>query len=80
MTDFDLYRHAYKLCQIGEWSTALKVYEKILKKDRNDAYLWYVIGDIHETLENYKVSSMCFDKAKSLGYGMDVNRALQQKI
>jgi len=26
MTDFDSFRQAYKLCQIGEWSDALQVY------------------------------------------------------
>ena len=80
MTDFDSFRQAYKLCQIGEWSAALKVYEKILKKDPADAYLWYTIGDLHEILENYKVAAMCFDKAKSLGYGVDVEHVLEQKI
>ena len=80
ITDFDSFRQAYKLCQIGEWSSALKVYEKILKKDPDDAYLWHAIGDIHEILENYKVSAMCFDKAKSLGYGVDVEHMLHQKM
>jgi len=80
ITDFDSFRQAYKLCQIGEWSSALKVYEKILKNDPDDAYLWHTIGDIHEILENYKVSAMCFDKAKSLGYGVDVEHMLHQKM
>jgi len=80
MTDFDLFRQAYKLCQIGEWRNALKVYEKILKKDPSNAYLWYTIGDLHETLENYKVSGMCFNKAKSLGYGIGVKHVFHEKV
>ena len=80
MTDFDSFRQAHELCQIDEWSAALKVYEKILKKDPTDAYLWYTIGHLHETLENYKEAAVCFDKALSLGYGVDVEHVLNQKM
>jgi tetratricopeptide (TPR) repeat protein len=80
MTDFDSFRQAQELCQIDEWSAALKVYEKILKKDPTDAYLWYTIGHLHEILENYKESAVCFDKALSLGYGVDIEHVLEQKM
>ena len=80
MTEFELFKQAHDLCEIDKWSAALKVYEKILKKDPADAYLWYTIGEVHEILENYKVAAMCFDKAKSLGYGVDVEHVLEQKM
>ena len=80
MTDFDLFKQAHDLCEMDKWSAALKVYEKILKKDPADAYLWYTIGHLHEILENYKESVVYFDKAKSLGYGVDVEHVLEQKI
>ena len=53
---------------------------KNIKKRPSDAYLWYTLGDLHEILENYKVAAMCFDKAKSLGCGVDVKHVLEQKI
>lgn len=50
------------------------------QKDPTDAYLWYTIGDLHEILENYKVAAMCFDKAKSLGYGIDVDHVFHKNV
>ena len=68
MTEFELFKQANELTQKGEWSDALKVYEKIVKKDPTDAYLWLKIGEMNEELENDKVAVMCFEKALSLGY------------
>jgi tetratricopeptide (TPR) repeat protein len=68
MTDFDSFRQANELTQKGEWLDALKVYEKIVKKDPTDAYLWHRIGEMYEELENHKDAIICFEKARSLGY------------
>ena len=80
MTEFELFKQANELTQKGEWLAALKIYEKILKKDPTDAYLWYTIGHLHEILENYKEAAVCFDKALSLGYGVDIEHVLEQKM
>ena len=74
MTEFELFRQANELTQKGEWLAALKIYEKIVKKDPTDAYLWHRIGEMNEELENDKVAVMCFEKARSLGY--DENNVL----
>jgi tetratricopeptide (TPR) repeat protein len=79
MTEFELFKQANKLTQKGEWSNALKVYEKIVKKDPTDAYLWHKIGEMYEELENDKIAVMCFEKARSLGYSVDVEHILHEK-
>jgi tetratricopeptide (TPR) repeat protein len=68
MTEFELFKQANELTQKGEWLAALKIYEKIVKKDPIDAYLWHRIGEMNEELENHKGAIICFEKARSLGY------------
>ena len=79
MTEFELFKQAHDLCEMDKWSAALKVYEKIVKKDPTDAYLWHKIGEMYEELENDKIAVMCFEKARSLGYSVDVEHILHEK-
>ena len=68
MTDFELLKQANELTQNGEWSEALKIFEKILKIDPTDAHIWQKIGEMYDELEHEKVAAMCYEKAHSLGY------------
>ena len=80
MTEFELFKQAKKLVEQEKFSDALKIYQKLLDTNQTDAYLWYTIGHLHEILENYKEAAVCFDKALSLGYGVDIEHVLEQKM
>lgn len=69
MIDFESYKQANELTQQGKWLDALKIYQKLLKNDQTNSYLWYKVGEMYEETGNDKDAVICIEKAHSLGYG-----------
>ena len=50
MDNFESYKQAKILLEQEKFSDALKIYQKLLENNQEDAYLWYKIGELFENL------------------------------
>ena len=58
MDNFESYKQAKILLEQEKFSDALKIYQKLLENNQEDAYLWYKIGELFENLVTTSLSTL----------------------